>query len=177
MNFELQPNLENELVSIRPLTEQDFESLYQVAKDPLIWEQHPSPDRYKRDKFEVFFRSSIESRGALLIIDKEINEVIGSSRFKKLDTVKTAIEIGWTFLSRKYWGGMYNKSVKHLMIDYAFNFFYDIIFYVAASNIRSQRAVEKIGGKRTTDSKYQSLTKKNHLTYRINKKEWKKVSW
>ena len=173
MKINLQPNLKNELVLIRPLNEQDFEPLYQVSKDPLIWEQHPSGDRYKRDKFKVFFKNSIESKGALIIVDKENKEIIGSSRFKKLDIVENAVEIGWTFMSRKYWGGKYNSSVKSLMIDYAFNFFEDIIFYVTMSNIRSQRAVEKIGGIKITESKYQSSTKNNDLTYRISKKKWK----
>ena len=37
----LQPILENENVKLLPLQEDDFEVLYQVASDPLIWEQHP----------------------------------------------------------------------------------------------------------------------------------------
>ncbi len=42
-----QPTLEDELVRLRPLEEADSEALYEVAQDPLIWEQHPS-DRYQR---------------------------------------------------------------------------------------------------------------------------------
>ena len=72
----LQPNLENELILIRPLKDQDFELLYQVAKDPLIWEQHPVKTRYKREEFELFFKDSIESKGALLIEDKKDKKVI-----------------------------------------------------------------------------------------------------
>ena len=53
-NF-LQPFLENENVQLVPLQENDFEALYEVASDPLIWEQHPSKDRYKIEVFTTFF--------------------------------------------------------------------------------------------------------------------------
>ena len=172
--IDLQQNLGNEFVLIRPLSEQDLEPLYQVAKDPLIWEQH-TRKRYQRDEFEAFFKESMESKGALIILDKKNTEVMGSSRFKKLDSVDTAIEIGWTFLARKYWGGKYNTLVKSLMIDHALNFYEEIIFYVTKSNFRSQKALEKIGGKKTNENRYQSPTANNHLTYRIPKDEWKRV--
>ena len=47
----LQPTLQNDLIILRPLRENDFEALYEVAKDPLIWEQHPSRERYKREVY------------------------------------------------------------------------------------------------------------------------------
>ena len=103
MDFALQPTLENDLFQLRPLKQGDYDSLYQVAKDPLIWEQHPC-DRYKRSEFEIFFNESIASQGALLIIYKVRNEVIGSSRFNKIDGVNSAIEIGWSFLFKKILG-------------------------------------------------------------------------
>ncbi len=174
LTFNLQPTLENELVILRPLNEQDFESLYQVAKDPLIWEQHPNSDRFKRDVYSAFFKDSMESKGALIVIDKASNEVIGSTRFKLINGAENAVEIGWSFLSRKYWGGVYNKSIKKLLIDYAFESLEDVIFYIGKDNIRSQKAVEKIGGIRITESKYQHLIKKSDsdFTYRINKNDW-----
>jgi RimJ/RimL family protein N-acetyltransferase len=175
MILDLQPTLENELIILRPLRESDFETLYQVAKDPLIWEQHPSKDRFKREVYTEFFKESIQSKGALLIIDKTSNEVIGSTRYKPISGADSAVEIGWSFLSRKYWGGVYNKSIKKLMIDYAFESKEDVIFYIGKENIRSQKAVEKIGGKRITESKFQYMIKKSQTdyTYRINKNDWK----
>ncbi len=175
LTFNLQPTLENELVILRPLNEQDFEPLYQVAKDPLIWEQHPNSDRFKRDVYSAFFKDSMESKGALIVIDKTSSEVIGSTRFNQIKGAEYAVEIGWSFLSRKYWGGIYNKSMKKLMIDYAFKSLEDVIFYIGKENIRSQKAVERIGGIRITESKYQHLIKvgQNDFTFRINKNNWK----
>lgn len=171
MNTVLQPNLEDELIRLRPLEEGDFDPLYEVAKDPLIWEQHPVK-RYKPAVFEQFFRESIDSHGALIVIDQKSRAVIGSSRFRELDYLDSAVEIGWTFLARKYWGGVYNESLKSLMINYALANFDEVIFYIAESNIRSSKAIEKIGAIRVYDERYRSPTPNNDRTYRIRRAEW-----
>ena len=171
----LQPILEDELIILRPLKESDFEPLYEIAKDPLIWKQHPSHDRHKKDIYSEFFKDSLKSMGALIIIDKSNDKIIGSTRFKPVKNVENAIEIGWSFLCRNYWGGKFNKSMKRLMIEYAFETVDDIIFYIGKENIRSQKAVEKIGGIRLTELKHQHLMEENQdeWTYRINKRECK----
>src|SRR5215211_390270 len=97
--FDLQPTLEGELLRLRPLREDDWEALYAVASDPLIWEQHPVPDRYKEEVFRGFFQEAMESGGALLVLEKKDGRVIGSSRFHGYDQEKSEIEIGWTFLA------------------------------------------------------------------------------
>ena len=173
----LQPTLENDLIILRPLRENDFEALYDVAKDPLIWEQHPCRDRYKREVYTEFFEESIKSKAALIIIDKSSDSIIGSTRFKPVENVENAIEIGWSFLARKYWGDTYNKSVKKLMIDYAFGFVEDIIFYIGKDNIRSQKAVEKIAGQRIIETRLKHLIKVSETdwTYRINKEDLEKI--
>ncbi len=148
--------------------------MYEVAQDPLIWEQHPS-DRYQRAVFNDFFRDALDSEGALLILDKATNRAIGSSRFNRMKGSDSAIEIGWTFLARAYWGGAHNRAVKKLMIEHAFTLIEDVVFHIDLQNIRSQRAVEKLGGIRITDPQYAYLTKQspNYCTYRINKQDWK----
>ena len=146
MPFDLQPNLRGELLELRPLQPQDFAQLYAVASDPLIWEQHPMRDRYKEEVFSDFFREALESGGALIAIDARERRVIGSSRFHGYDEQNSEIEIGWTFLARAYWGGTYNKEMKHLMLRHAFEFVNSVIFVIGRQNFRSQRAIEKIGG-------------------------------
>lgn len=102
-DMNLQPTLENDLVKLIPLKEDDFEKLYQTASDPLIWEQHPDRFRYKKEAFEKFFKSAVESKGAFLVLDKKTNEVIGSSRYYDYDDSRRSIAIGFTFLAKKYW--------------------------------------------------------------------------
>ncbi|HSB64604.1 MAG TPA: GNAT family N-acetyltransferase [Thermoanaerobaculia bacterium] len=146
MSFDLQPVLEGELLRLRPLQREDFRDLYAVASDPLIWEQHPNHDRYKEDVFKKFFREALESGGALIAIDSKDGRVIGSSRFHGYDSVKGEIEIGWTFLARSHWGGVYNGEMKQLMLRHAFRFVKSVVFLVGPGNVRSQKAMEKIGG-------------------------------
>lgn len=177
MLLNIQPSLENEWIILEPLKEYHFEALYKVAKDPLIWEQHPNHDRYKKAIYAEFFKDSIESKGALVIIDKRNHEIIGSSRFKRLNKLEDAIEIGWSFLARKYWGGTYNKAMKTLMIEHAFQSIHKVVFYIGTENVRSQKAVEKLGGVKITSPNYPDIVKNEDdtLTYLISKYEWERI--
>ena len=145
MAFDLQPHLKGELIELRPLASEDWDDLFAVASDSLIWEQHPERDRYKEGMFRVFFKEALESGGAFVIIDRETQQIIGSTRFYGYDPEKSEIEIGWTFLARKYWGGRYNREMKELLLAHAFKFVENVVFYVGETNIRSQKAMEKIG--------------------------------
>jgi RimJ/RimL family protein N-acetyltransferase len=148
MSFDLQPTLEGGLLMLRPLRPEDWDALFNVASDPLIWEQHPIRDRYKEEVFRDFFNEALDSGGALIATDARDGRVIGSSRFHGYDEGKGEIEIGWTFLARPYWGGVYNHEMKQLMLRHAFRFVRSVIFLVGPQNLRSQKALEKIGAVR-----------------------------
>lgn len=143
--MDLQPVLNGELLRLRPLQPADWNDLYVVASDPLIWAQHPVKERCREDVFKQFFNEALASGGALIAIDCRTGQVIGSSRFHGYDKNKSEIEIGWTFLARSHWGGVYNKEMKDLMLRHAFRFVKNVIFVIGPQNIRSQRSVEKIG--------------------------------
>jgi RimJ/RimL family protein N-acetyltransferase len=145
--FQLQPTLEGPLIELRPLKLDDFEALLVAASDPLIWEQHPESDRYQRKVFEKFFNSAIDSGGAFAVIERATGRIVGSSRYWNLDPAASEVEIGWTFLERKFWGGIYNGELKRLMIDHALRYVDRVVFVVGANNLRSQKALEKIGAK------------------------------
>ena len=148
MPFELQPTLTGTLLELRPLRDEDFDELYACASDPGIWELHPEPERYKEDVFRGFFRGAMESGGGFAVIDRATGRIIGSSRYYGYDEQRSEIEIGWTFLARAYWGGVYNREMKTLMLRHAFRFVDSVVFLVGLENWRSQRAMEKIGGVR-----------------------------
>jgi RimJ/RimL family protein N-acetyltransferase len=148
MPFELQPTLRGELLELRPLRAEDFDDLYACASDPGIWELHPEPDRYKEDVFRGFFQGAMDSGGAFAVLDRATGRIIGSSRYFGYDEARSEIEIGWTFLARTYWGGVYNRELKELMLRHAFRFVDSVVFLVGPKNWRSQRAMEKIGGVR-----------------------------
>lgn len=171
MAFDLQPRLRSELVELRPLKPDDWEELFAVASDSLIWEQHPEPDRYKEDVFKIYFKEALESGGAFVVIDRESQQLIGSTRFHGYDPAKSEIEIGWTFLARKYWGGRFNAEMKRLLLNHAFKFVESVVFFVGEGNVRSQRAMEKIGAIKlgTTTRTYGNHPPTANVKYLIRK--------
>ena len=147
----VQATLENENVKLVPLNPNDFEELFSVASDQKIWEQHPNKDRYQREVFEKFFQGAIESKGAFKIMDKSSNEVAGSTRFYDYNPKENSIFIVYTFYATKFWGSKLNPQVKKLMLDYIFQFVDKVNFHVGKDNIRSQKAMEKLGAKKVDE--------------------------
>jgi RimJ/RimL family protein N-acetyltransferase len=175
MTFDLQPHLKGQLIELRPLRREDWNDLFAVASDPLIWEQHPESDRYKEDIFKIFFEGALESGGAFVVIDTNTRQIIGSTRFHGYDPEKSEIEIGWTFLARKYWGGRYNREMKQLMLAHAFKFVENVVFFVGENNVRSQKATEKIGAIKsgTTTKVYGNHPPTPNMRYVIRKPQRK----
>lgn len=172
MNFNLQPeNLQNESVKLVPLQENDFEALYQVASDPLIWQQHPNKFRYQRGVFQNYFDGAIQTQGAFFIREATTNEPIGSTRFYDYNENDNSVLIGYTFIGRKFWGKEYNKTLKILMLDYAFQSVDKVYFHIGAQNIRSQKAIEKIGAIKVDEFEvtYYGEDSKLNFIYVINK--------
>lgn len=149
-----QPVLEGECLLLRPLEEADWDALFAVAADPMVWGLHPINDRWKEPVFRAFFDDAIAQGGALVVIDKASDRVVGSSRFQGYDPGPNehgdgSVEIGWTFLARDMWGGGTNAEMKRLMLAHALNHVARVDFRVGEENWRSQRAMEKIGGQLT----------------------------
>lgn len=148
----LQPNhLSNHLIRLEPLQPSQFNELYEAASDPLIWEQHPNPNRYQKEVFESFFEGALASGGAFIVRDVDSGKALGSTRFYDLKTLDNEIKIGYTFFSRACWGKGINKQVKTLLLNYAFIYIEKVIFHIGAQNIRSQIAIEKLGAKKVSE--------------------------
>jgi RimJ/RimL family protein N-acetyltransferase len=143
---DLQPTLIGERVLIRPVVAADWDGMYSVAADPEVWALHPASDRYREPVFREFFAGALSSGSALTILEREGDRIIGSSRYYGYEPKLREIEIGWTFMGRDYWGGSYNREIKHLMLAHAFSFVETVVFWVGIENYRSRRAMEKIGG-------------------------------
>ena len=172
INFNLQPeNLQNELIKLVPLQENDFEELYQVASDKLIWEQHPNKMRYERAVFENYFEGAMQSKGAFFIRDTNSNEPMGCTRFYDFDENDSSVLIGYTFIGRQFWGKGYNTALKKIMLDYAFQFVDKVYFHIGAQNIRSQKAIEKIGAIKVDEFEvaYYGEISKLNFVYLISK--------
>ena len=167
--FDLQPHLIGDLLELRPLAPEDWPALSRAASDPLIWEVHPASDRWKEDVFREYFRDGLASGGAFVVIDRGTGAVIGSSRYSNYKPADSEIEIGSTFLARSHWGGLYNGEMKRLMLDHAFRFVETVVFRIGTTNLRSRRAIEKIGGVLTARREIVNLHGRvvEHVVYAI----------
>ena len=169
-----QPHLVGDLVELRPATPDDFDALFVVASDPLIWKVHPAHDRWQEPVFRRFFTDGLASGGMLVAVDRATGAVIGSSRYDFERAQSGEVEIGWTFLARSHWGGRYNGEMKRLMLDHAFRFVDTVQFAIAEDNVRSRRACEKIGAT-LSDADEARMTgggPVNYCIYEIERADW-----
>lgn len=176
MKFSIQSRLKTENVKLVPLQTDDFEQLFAVASDPLVWEQHPNKDRYKREVFENFFQGAMESGGAFKIVEQNTGEVAGSTRFYDYNAEDNSIFIGYTFYGTKFWGSKLNPQVKKLMLDYIFQYVDKVNFHVGKDNIRSQKAMEKLGARKVDEVNvaYFGEPEKLNVVFEIRKEDYLK---
>lgn len=156
---------ENDNYLIKKLKISDFNLLYDVGKNPSIWEQHPENDRWKIEKFKNYFNNGIQNEfGIYGIFDKKENRLIGSSRYYGYNKQKLAIKIGFTFLIPKYWGTSANYQIKVLMLTEAFKNLKKVYFDIGFNNLRSRKAIEKLGAVLYKDSQ------SGNVIYELDKK-------
>tara|TARA_B000000460_G_scaffold187731_1_gene135178 strand:- start:28 stop:552 length:525 start_codon:yes stop_codon:yes gene_type:complete len=163
-------HLENEIVSLPQTVENHFEGLYKVGNNLIIWEQHLDKDRWKFNNFRKYIDGGLKNReGCFTIIDKGKNKIIGTTRYYSFNKDKLSVKIGYTFISQHYWGTHINYQIKKLMLDYIFQYLDKVYFDIWKTNYRSQKSVEKIGGKKL------SLEENNKYLYLIEKKVWENL--
>jgi len=163
--------LQTEHFSLEPLTPKDFDALYAIAGDPLLWEQHPEADRWKRSQFQRFFDGGLANDlGCFAIREKRSGRPAGSSRFYGYDEADRCIRIGYTFIARERWGTSANREVKEAMLIRSFNAVDRVFFDIGPQNYRSIAAVKKLGA---VFSHNESDTK---AVYVLSKQQWFKTS-
>jgi RimJ/RimL family protein N-acetyltransferase len=170
-----QPVLETGRLTLRPLAQGDFDSLFAIASDREIWAMHPAHDRWQEPVFRDFFDHGMVQGGALAIIDKATERVIGSSRFGVPEPDRPdEIEIGWSFLSRDFWGRGYNAEFKRAMLAHALAHYRRVTFQVGEDNRISRKAMENIGGVLTDETAVieRSGTLVNHVFYEITRESF-----
>lgn len=143
--FNFQPTIQGSTLNLRPLCAADYTDMYLCASDKRIWQGHPAIDRYQEPIFKLLFKDAIESKACLVISEKGTDKIVGWSRYYVGDDHPQDIAIGHTFLCCEHWGGTSNKELKYLMLKHAFSFYERVWFHVSPINIRSQKAVLKLG--------------------------------
>ena len=149
---------------IKKLEIKDFDLIYNIERNPLIWEQHPEVDRWREEKFKIYFDRGIQNKfGIYGVFDTKKDKIIGSSRFYEYDNFNSYIKVGYTFLIPEYWGTNANYNLKVLMLNEAFKIVDNVHFDIGKKNFRSRGAIEKLGA---------VLLRDNHevnLVYKLKK--------
>ncbi|QDC07943.1 GNAT family N-acetyltransferase [Oceanicola sp. D3] len=150
--FDPQPVLEGPSLLLRPLEAGDKQALAAAASDPLIWAGHPATERWRPEVFGPYFDMLLSHGESLVVIEKASGTIIGTSRFYTTPDDPGMPCIGYTFLSRAYWGGGWNFEMKSLMFAHAFRLSDVIWLHIDPVNIRSQTATSRLGAIHTHDA-------------------------
>ncbi len=152
-------------VCLQFLTESHREILRPLAKDERIWEYTKTlllTDNYNQ-QFDNYFNEALTfpAMGAqtFAIVTVADDRMIGMTRAYDLDRRVRKVTIGHTWYVPEVWGKAHNKECKLLLLTYLFDTLglERVDFKVASQNIRSQKAVEKIGGVREGSLRRYSL--------------------
>jgi len=177
--------LENHRALLIPFSSERNIELKEVIFDDSIWTYMGQYIKTEED-FNEYVQDTLEQKDEgvcypFLIIDKQTNQVAGSTRYGYINYRSRKCEIGWTWYGKEFQGTGLNKACKYLMLEYGFNQigFQRIQFSVDFDNKRSQKAIEKLGAMKEgifrnnyVDSENKSKT---DVYYSIIQDEWQGV--
>jgi RimJ/RimL family protein N-acetyltransferase len=177
------PTLENDFVKLTPLTLNNYQSLLPIASQEKLVQYSPS-DIESAEALKNYVELALEKEKNLsampfLIYDKKCAKYAGSTRFMNIDYKNKVLEIGSTWIGREYHGTGLNGQVKLLMLNYIFKelLFEKVEFRIDERNVRSRKAVEKLGAKLEGVLRKNVYLldgfKRNTCCYGILKEEWK----
>ncbi|AZB26148.1 N-acetyltransferase [Chryseobacterium bernardetii] len=144
--------LEGTHVELIPLEKEHFEELYAAAADKDLWTLIPTDGSdkaifYKNYKLALSERDN-GNQYPFVIRHKETQKLIGSTRFFEIYPSDKKLEIGWTWITKEFWGSVVNLECKLLLLTYCFEVLKTnrVQLKTKDDNLRSRKAIEKIGG-------------------------------
>ena len=176
------PHLENDRVKLTLLDLSNYEKLLEIAQEKDLIFYSPS-DISSPEKLKAYVQLAVDGYYhktiiPFIIYDKKLSKYAGSTRFGLINWKNKVLHIGWTWIGRAFHGTGLNTHMKFLMLRYAFEEmqFEKVEFRIDERNIRSRKAVEKIGAKLEGILRKDTLMKdgdrRNTCCYGILKDEW-----
>ena len=183
--------LETKKVRLRPLQKEDLSQYRQLTNTPSLWTYFTS-DLSVDNELEKWIDTACEQilkqqRLAFTIENKARAEIIGSTSLGNISYDNKRVEIGWTWIAKRFQGKGINDQIKYLMLKYCFE---NIGFERVESktdvlNLPARKALVRIG--MTEEGILRSHTLMTHnrrrdtIYYSILDSEWndikKKNSW
>lgn len=174
--------LENDFVQLTPLTLDNYHQLYRIAAQEKLVQFSPSaietPNALRNYVETALTQQQEKLSIPFIIYDKRTKQYAGATRYMHINWKNKVLHIGATWIGREFHGTGLNTHMKKLMIDNAFTTmgFEKIEFRVDERNIRSRKAVEKLGctleGILRKDVYLRNGYKRNTCCYGLLKEEW-----
>lgn len=179
--------LNGTLVQLVPLKTDHFDALLEVAADKRIW-AHYTLDGSNAERLRLALNDGLLERQKgtqfpLVIVEKNNNRLIGSTRLLELQQVHRKLEIGWTWLHPDFWGTAINLECKLLLLSFCFETLgaTRVQLRTDENNIRSRKAIEKIGARFEGIFRHDLIrddgSHRNSAYFSIIEPEWKYVKW
>ncbi|HEY8893613.1 MAG TPA: GNAT family protein [Niastella sp.] len=174
--------IHGQCLSLERLTNEHIDGLSSIAYDNRIWQNLPwnITDPVSFDAFinELQNKNLTNERVTYVVRNKTNGAICGGTGFLHIDTENRQLEIGPTWLSPTIWGTKINIESKYLLLKYCFEKaqLMRVEFRTRETNIRSQKAIEKIGGIREGLLRCHRInndgTFRNTIVYSIIQPDW-----
>ncbi len=177
--------LSDRKISLLPITKDHIQQMRRLSSDSDIWtwytEDLTDPDALETWMTKRLEETQLESKMTYAVRLEDTGEIIGATSYGNIDWQEHCIEIGWTWLGKKYIGSGLNKHMKYLMLRHAFEVMKieRLELRTDEENIRSRKAMEKIGAKHDGTLRNHRSTRggrrRNTVVYSIVKSEWSTI--
>jgi RimJ/RimL family protein N-acetyltransferase len=171
---------------LEPLELGHAEGLARFSALPEIWKflsYGPFPDvpSLRGHITDLLQRQSVGTDLAFVIRRRSDGNLVGMTRFLNIERPDEAVEIGGTWFDPAVWRGPYNTEAKRLMLGHAFDSegVHRVAICTDVRNERSQRAIERIGGRREGILREVRIVRSGYrrstVVYSILVEEWPEV--
>ncbi len=177
--------LHGRYVRLEPLTTQHFDRLWAIGQDAELWQWTPYHINTP-DKMHAYIKAALDAQAIgtalpFVTIWQATNEIVGSTRFGNIDAANHRVEIGWTWIDRRWQRTPVNTEAKFLMLQHAFEMWHCIRVEIKTDqmNEKSQRAIERLGALREGTFRHHMIVEggrlRNTVYYSIIDDEWPQV--
>ncbi|SFE76926.1 Protein N-acetyltransferase, RimJ/RimL family [Paenibacillus catalpae] len=172
--------LEGERVKLLPLGAEHVQPLFDCSRSKELWEHLPVKVSTVQE-MQHFVTQALQGRESgdefpFAVFDKQLNRIVGTTRFLRIASFHRNLNIGWTWYSPEVWRTLVNTECKYLLLKYAFEEWeaVRVELITTTTHHRSQRAIERLGAQREgiLRKKYNGL---DYVIFSIISEEWQQV--
>jgi len=172
-------------IALRPLRESDGPALVAAAADGELWKL-PFTVVPSEATVAAYLARALEGMAAGTVLAfatelRETGEVIGSTRFWKIDRQNRKLEIGHTWIGASWQRSFVNTEAKYLMLRHAFEALacVRVQFTTDENNQKSRVAILRLGARQEGIVRHERIMpdgrKRNSVRFSIIDDEWPEV--